>query len=177
MLHRTIILTAAAILCLALPARGQLIAAEPPAARYAPNAVYVELLGNGLLYSINYEHKVSDLLAARLGFMYMAATGTARINGQKSRGEVALAVVPAMLNFLVGSGSHRLELGAGILLGAASAEAENFEFSGFGFGGVTTTFGYRFQPVGGGFILRIGLTPYYSGGPELSGGVSIGFGF
>jgi hypothetical protein len=38
--------------------------------------------------------------------------------------------------------------------------------------------GYRYQPTNGGFLFRIGLTPWFhSGGAKISGGLSLGVAF
>jgi hypothetical protein len=42
----------------------------------------------------------------------------------------------------------------------------------------TATVGYRYQPVYGGSVFRIGLTPFFAGGEfQLWGGISIGNAF
>lgn len=90
-----------------------------------------------------------------------------------------IIVVPVMLNYLARENS-RLELGAGIVfvsvddvgfLGIKSSEGGSAVAG-------TAVFGYRYQPRDGGFVFRIGLTPFFSGnGAEVSGGLSLGFSF
>ncbi len=90
-------------------------------------------------------------------------------------------VVPVMGNYLAGRGNHRLELGAGpLLVLAGQVEAgedeENLEDAGFLLG--TATFGYRYQPVMGGFVFRIGITPIFARGGGIPwAGVSFGYAF
>lgn len=144
------------------------------AQNYSRNSVYLELGGNGLLYSVNYDRRFTDHVAGRAGFMVFGGQSGAATDDQ-----IGIAILPVMANYLVGSGSHRLELGAGLLFGVAGADTENFDLApAVGIGGVTTTFGYRYQPPDGGFLFRAGLTPFYSAGrPQLWGGVSVGYSF
>jgi hypothetical protein len=141
---------------------------------YSPNSVYVELLGNGFFYSINYDHRFTNNFGGRFGFMIIEGQSE-----QSTDDQVSFAILPVMANYLVGSGSHRLELGAGLQFVLVGGTLENYgTFSGGGIGGVTTTFGYRYQPVDGGFLFRVGATPFYNDGrPKLSGGVSLGYAF
>lgn len=147
---------------------------QAKAQRYSQHSVYIELLGNGLLYSVNYDRKFTNHISGRAGFMIFGGESEEPTDDQ-----IGIAIIPVMANYLVGSGSHRLELGAGPLFGVAGGELEEYgTVSGGGVGGITTTFGYRYQPVGGGFLFRIGLTPFYSAGrPQLWGGLSLGYAF
>lgn len=43
--------------------------------QFAPNAVYVELLGTGLFYSVNYERMISERQSFRLGLSYIWEDG------------------------------------------------------------------------------------------------------
>ena len=157
----------ALVLALGLP--------EPSHAQnYSQNSVYLELGGNGLLYSVNYDRRFTDHFSGRAGFMIIGGQSE-----QPTDDQVSIAILPVMANYLVGSGSHRLELGAGLLFGMGGADTENYgSVTAAGIGGVTTTFGYRYQPVDGGFLFRAGLTPFYSAGrPQLWGGISVGYSF
>ena len=62
--------------------------------------------------------------------------------------------------------------------------ADNIDFFGVGSGsggtavGGTATIGYRYQPSNGGFLFRIGFTPFFAeDGFAASGGISLGFSF
>lgn len=145
----------------------------------ARNAIYAEIGGNALLYSLNYDRRLQDNVTARVGFMYVAAEGQ---DASGDRVDVSVAFFPLMMNLLVGTGSGRFELGAGPVLGMASGEAETLdegdvELSAFGLAAFATTIGYRYQPVHGGFLFRAGLTPFYSNGFMLWGGLSFGYAF
>lgn len=133
----------------------------------ARNSAYLELLGNTLIYSLNYDRKFTDHVSGRIGVMALGAM-----------------VVPVMANYLAGSGNHRLELGAGpmlVLAGDVDVDTgedgeEEIEDSEFLLG--TATFGYRYQPVYGGFVFRIGLTPIFTtGGGAPWAGISFGYAF
>jgi hypothetical protein len=128
----------AAGLCTAVA--GGAVAQEPAVASHA---LYVEAFGNALIWgSINYERLVTPRWAVRVGVSPSRA-------------------FPLMLNHLVGTGSHRLETGVGVLAG----------------GGVygTATLGYRYQPPAGGLVFRSGFTPVLgSEGVAPWFGVSLG---
>ena len=69
---------------------------------------------------------------------------------------------------------NKIELGFGIVYAAG----EDFDGREFGGVNVTATFGYRYQPVNGGYIYRIGLTPFFIDGEfQLWGGISFGNAF
>ena len=160
------------ILAAALALPRPSVAQESPApAVTAPNAVYVELLGNGLLYSVNYDRLVAPHVSARVGVAALAAA-----DGGSS---AAVVAAPLMVNYLFGKGSSRFETGVGILLASGSVEnvegAEDDSFSG---AVGTATLGYRYQRPGGGFFFRTGLTPFFgTGGIAPWFGISFGYGF
>jgi hypothetical protein len=150
--------------------------------RTAKNAVYLELLGNGGLYSINYERALLDNVTARVGFSYFSVGATAADgSGQQSSAKISLMTAPIMANYLVGGKSHNLELGAGALVVYASGEASGGGASssaeGVGIAG-TATVGYRYQPQDGGFLFKAGFTPLVTeSGFQGWGGLSLGGAF
>jgi hypothetical protein len=138
----------------------------------ARNAVYVELIGNGLLYSVNYDRMLTDHLSARVGASYLGA--------RTDTESASLATFPVMINYLTGARSnHHFEAGAGVTLLTASAEdLDDFEEAGFDGIAGTATLGYRYQRPQGGFVFRSGLTPFFgAGGVLVSAGVSLGYSF
>jgi hypothetical protein len=149
------------------------------APRQANKAVYLELGGNGLWYSINYELGVRQNSAVRVGFSYMsvsAASGTAESS-------ISSLGVPVTFSYFLGAGNHRLEIGGGVLLekfsGAASSGfGEKAEGGGF-YPLATGIFGYRYRPVNGGLNFKLAFTPVWH--PDLGtfiwGGMSLGMGF
>ena len=144
-----------------------------PPARFASNSVYLELLGNGGLYTVNYDRRFSSHWSTRIGIMLFGGQSE-----EPTDDRISFALIPVMLNYLVGEGSHRLELGIGPLIGVVGGHLEEYGWiAGSGLAGVTSTVGYRYQLPGGGFVFRVSLTPFYSGEPQLWGGVSFGYAF
>jgi hypothetical protein len=115
--------------------------------------MYVEVLGNGGLYSVNYERRVSETWGLRAGVATWFNDGTYI--------DTRMLTVPLMVSRLVGSGKGRLELAGGLLTGARFSEQDtqmwNSEIL-----SLTGTVGYRFQPRSRGMLLRAGITPFYS---------------
>lgn len=147
--------------------------------RKAKNLVYLELLGNGGLYSINYERMLSNDLSARLGFSYFSISASASSSdGSQSSAKASIVTAPALFNYMVGGKNHKLEMGAGATLiyvsasasgGAASASGEGVGVAGTGVAG------YRYSPADGGFVFRVGYTPLFGkGGYQSWGGMSFG---
>jgi len=163
--------------------------AQSPA---APNALYAEFLGNGLLYSCNYDRLFSESFGGRIGVSYTFPEG------------VSIVTLPVMAYYLVGlgSGPSKLEfgLGATILLqperqSLSFMAAPDDQLRGTSVLG-TATVGYRYQRADGGLIIRVGATPFFGqfsreirpspSTPEeyedvfrfqIFGGISIGYGF
>ena len=147
----------------ALPRRGN---------DFARNSIFLELAGNGVLYSLNYDHKFFDHASARIGGMYLSLPAEDDLGND---GRISVLLVPIMVNYLVGNGNSRLELGAGALVGAVNSDTNNEAVNAVGAGGIATTVGYRLQPRKGGFLFRIGITPFITGeGFQLWGGLSLG---
>jgi hypothetical protein len=152
---------------------------SPPAPQASParNGLYVEGLGNGVLYSFNYERFVLDDLAVRVGF------------GMASISQLTVTWVPVTVSYLTNrEGGYALELGGGALVGHSSGHLD------FGFSdapppdtqstGVYATgiVGLRYERRPGGFLFRVGFTPVFglsSGRFFLLpwGGFSLGIGF
>lgn len=140
-----------------------------PGEREAKNAIYVDLLGPGLFYSINYDRMLTEDLSARIGFSYLSfgasagdGTGTASASA-----EFAYWAVPLTVSYLgIGSDSNMLEVGGGPVImnikgsgvvetdeTASGAEASATVFA------MTGMLGYRHQPADGGFVFRVGASP------------------
>lgn len=142
--------------------------------RKAKNLVYLELLGNGGLYSINYERMIGNDLSARLGFSYFSVSASAG----DSTAKASLVTAPVMLNYMLGGKNHKFETGAGatVIYVSASASGGGASMSGEGIGVVGTgTVGYRYSPADGGFVFRVGYTPFIgANGFNSWGGASFG---
>lgn len=131
--------------------------------REAENAIYVDLLGPGLFYSINYDRMLTGDLSARIGFSYLSFGAS---SGGASA-EFSYWAVPLTVSYLgIGSENDMLEVGGGPVLmnvsgsgvietddTAAGAEASATLFA------MTGIVGYRHQPSDGGFVFRIGASP------------------
>lgn len=140
--------------------------------RTAYNSVYLELAGNGIIYSMNYDRMFLESFSGRIGIMFLSATS------ESGGGNVSITFLPIMANYLIGSANHKFEVGVGPLIVIASATfTETGSFSGTAVGG-TATAGYRYQPTDGGFNFRAGFTPIFGAGGFLPwAGVSFGYGF
>jgi hypothetical protein len=138
----------------------------------ARSAIYLELFGQGGLYSINYEYRFLKNFSARVGFSkwvfpFLIAN-------------VDFTGFPLMVNLLIGGRYANLEVGAGVIV--VSASATTFFSDKTGSTGplaiATGTLGYRHQSVDGGFVFRVGLTPVYLEGELLPAfGLSFGHSF
>lgn len=136
-----------------------------------PNSIYFEALGNGALYSLNYDRLFTENFGGRIGIMYLSSFDMIFTSAEN------LLLIPVMLNYFSGS-EHKLEIGAGVVI----VSADYIGFFGLGSGGTgiggTATLGYRYQQTDGGFLFRAGFTPFFGeGGFQPSGGLSIGFSF
>lgn len=95
------------------------------------NGFYVEAGGNVIIYSLNYDRMITSNLSVRMGIMFFPYPSAGTI----------------MMNYLIGSENHKLEIGAGISYLSELTP--------------TLTFGYRRQLSIDGLLFRIGFTPYY----------------
>ena len=151
---------------------------EQPDAPYKHNAIYAELLGQGILYSINYDYLITNNLSLRAGFSSWSIPAIFFIDG-----DLSFTGYPVMVNYLTGSENSHLEIGAGIMPVKLSITGHDVFFGADIFGDETIVMGtgtlaYRYQQRDGGLLFRIGLTPFfYSGKATLSGGLSLGVGF
>jgi len=126
------------------------------AERTKSQGVFVEVLGNGLIYSFNYDTRFSqsfDGFGGRAGIGYIAIEGT------------RLTTMPFLVNYLLGKEKHFFEIGVGTTLIVASegnggvGPVGNRE-RGTAFIG-TMSLGYRLEPTDGGFMFRAGVTPIF----------------
>jgi hypothetical protein len=145
--------------------------AEAP--KLAPNSIYAEGLGAGIVYSLNYERMVLDDLAVRGGFGYLSMGATATANGETIGASASWLNIPITVSYTgVRAGKHALELGGGTTLtyasGAASGVGRSTSASGMSALG-TAMVGYRIHPVdGAGFNFRIGAMALAGNGLSLS---------
>jgi hypothetical protein len=165
---------AALALAFALSAAGSAAAQDTAAGpRVASNTFFVELGGNAVAYSLNYERFFTPKIGIRVGGMYLQADDDAGTR-------VGVGLFPVMATYLLGAGNSHFETGAGI--GFATAGVSDSDLGGDDFGDSavygTATFGYRYQKPEGGVIFRAGFTPIYASGTLLPwAGVSVGYAF
>ena len=131
--------------------------------RTAKNVLYVELGGNGILYSLNYERFVTDDINIRLGLDYFSVSAT---DSSGDSANATFLVIPVMFNYMgIGTPNHKLELGVGLDLLYLSAQSSivgsEGDVDGFVVGG-TATIGYRYVPHDGGFNFKVGFTPVFA---------------
>ena len=128
-----------------------------------PNSVYIEVLGNGGFYSVNYDRLFCNYFGVRVGASYIHLGDAGQY-----------ASFPLMANFFIGKKKHKLEMGAGftIMNEAPPGDFSHPDTKYFR----TATLGYRYQSKENFF--RIGFTPLYTGYEIIPlGGVSFGFAF
>jgi hypothetical protein len=136
--------------------------------REAKNAIYVDLAGPGLFYSLNYDRELIPNLSARIGISYLSI-GASATDGSGNTASVGLSywAVPITASYLgIGSANNIFELGGGPVImnfsGSGLVESGDEDVSA---GGSVTTValtglaGYRHQPADGGFVFRVGLSP------------------
>ena len=142
------------------------VAPPPPGAqeRTANNGLYIEGLGPGLFYSLDYDRAISDL-AVRVGVGYVSLGASAGDSSAKA----SLLTVPVTLSYIgLGSKKHMFEVGAGVTVIHAAAGTSTLRYDSGSESATkvwgTAVLGYRLQPPDGGFMLRTGLSPIIGSG-------------
>jgi hypothetical protein len=145
---------------------------------FCRSAIYLEGLGPGLLYSINYDHRITEHVSLRAGFSTWSIYFPLVENS-----DFSFTGFPLIVSYLTGDGSSHFELGIG-LVPATISVGDQSGFFGTGEKASATivlgtaTIGYRIQPPDGGFLLRLCLTPLMNSDRAIMyGGVSVGVGF
>ena len=138
--------------------------------------VFVELGGQGLLLTANYDTRFGkrrDGLGGRIGIGYIAADS-----------DNAATTIPIGLNYLLGKNNKFFEIGLGATFIASQSSGSFFfndddevENNSTVIG--TMSFSYRVQPVDSGFSFRAGITPIFDGDFFMPyfGGLSLGYTF
>jgi hypothetical protein len=135
--------------------------------REAKNAIYLDLAGPGLFYSINYDREVIPDLAVRIGLSYLSVGASTGDGTNSVSAKFSYLAIPITASYLgIGSKSNMLELGGGPVImnlsGSGFVESDDEKVAA---GGSYTTLaltalaGYRHQPEDGGFVFRIGASP------------------
>ncbi len=126
------------------------------------SAIFFELGGHSLFFGFNYDarfNKTPDGLGGRIGIGYMAVSGARFLS------------LPVALNYIKGKDGKYFEMGAGAtLLSLGERDGYSYEPS-YDYLGHTTSsrtkllgnisFGFRRQPVNGGFLFRAGVAPVF----------------
>lgn len=121
------------------------------------HGVFVEFLGNGLFYSVNYDTRFSkkvDGLGGKVGFGYIGVDGD------------HYSTFPFLANYLKGKEGHYFEMGVGANFLVADIKngggvGESPEIAKWEGWSGSMSLGYRYQPVDGGFLFRAGITPMF----------------
>jgi hypothetical protein len=127
------------------------------------HSIYAELGGNSGIYSLNYDYTLSmsekTQIAFGSGFGFYGIVQERTFSSMKN-----IYYLTPSLNFLYGRNSHHLEAGINVLLIGATIPSLRF--------------GYRYQPVKGGFLFRVAFTPILLAGMPIPwGGLSLGYTF
>jgi len=142
----------------------------------AKNAVYAELLGTSVLYSLNYERLIVQKKAHAYGFRL----GASELGGSPFRRSLV-----GELFVLTGTGRHHGDFGLAVsAMRGRSSSAESFQGElQLGLFAVPRL-SYRYQKPTGGILLRAGFTPLVrlsasQGGRLIHpwGGVAVGYSF
>jgi hypothetical protein len=130
--------------------------------------VYVELGGQGIALSANYDTRFSNKrngLGGRIGIGFIGGDGN------------NITTIPVGLNYLIGNGKSFFEVGLGATYFSAKFNNHFFDKYFNNFIG-TASFSYRFQPLKSGFSFRGGITPLFGSEFLLPYyGISLGYTF
>ena len=133
-------------------------------------SIFVEALGSGGLYSVNYDCRIrsgNNGLGLRLGL----GAGTLYTDIKR------YITLPLMVNYIAGTGRSGIEVGIGITPGwAPSKPVDDSRTSAW----ANLNLGYRFHPIRKGLMLRAIWSPMlsFNGGSDPSwAGVSVGYSF
>lgn len=156
--------------------------APPPPPPARENHLFFEALGNGLLYSVDYERIID---AWHVGFRGGVSYFTYAVSEYGGSGNLTLITAPFVASYYLGlgSGGHKVQLGLGatVLYFGASTDASGAAFAGerAGFGGAATgVIGYRYLPRDGGISFGVGFTPLVRPGRVLAwAGANVGYVF
>ncbi len=158
-------------------------AADPDTLHTRPiaHAAFVEALGNGLLYSANYELLVRPW---NVGFRVGSSFFTYKVSSVTGSGNLTLLTFPLIANYYLGPPHHKLQLGLGATVIYLSASSDStgtkFEGSGAGLGiAATGVVGYRYLPIDRGVTFGVAFTPLLRAAKGFLpwGGVDVGYVF
>jgi hypothetical protein len=152
----------------------------PPQARSASNVIFAEVLGSGLLYSLNYERLFASL---HLGLRAGASFFTYSVSTYGRSGNLVLASFPLVASYYFSWRAHNLQLGLGatLLYSDAGSDSKGTQFetdrSGLGVA-ASAVVGYRYLPLRRGITFGAAFTPLLRAGAFLPwGGANVGYVF
>lgn len=132
--------------------------------------IYGELMGPGLLGSLNYDMRLSE---KEDGLGFRAGIGGVFLPLIIEKG----ITFPLELNYLIGKNNKSyLELGAGVSflsIGSSSGTQSNELNTTYAFG----TVGYRYAPANGGLFFKIAFNPLIGNVFVPYGGIGLGYKF
>ena len=154
----------------------------PATTALSHNSIYLELLGPGLLYSLNYEYRFTEHISARAGLSVWSIDSLDLLVLQIKK--FSYKSFPLMVNYMTGSRASHLEAGVGIMPLFVRGDFSVFYFLGESENNRVTailgiaTIGYRYQRRESGFIFRADATPVFNrSGIYVGFGLSLGYGF
>jgi hypothetical protein len=152
----------------------------PPDQHTAPNSIFFEAFGSGLLYSLNYERFIEKY---DVGLRAGASFFTYAVSSYGSSGNLTLVSFPLVASYYLGWAKHKIQLGLGatVLYLAASSDSRGQTFdserSGLGLA-ASGVVGYRYLPRDSGFTFGVGFTPLIRASKFLPwGGINAGYAF
>jgi hypothetical protein len=152
---------------------------EAPSSR-AENVVFAEVLGNGLLYSLNYERLFESW---HVGLRAGASFFTHEVSRYGSSGNLTIVTFPLVASYYLGWRAHHLQLGLGatVLYTKVAKDSQGiaYESDGSGLGlAPTAVIGYRYLPQHSGISFGAGFTPLVRTTSFLPwGGATVGYAF
>jgi len=144
------------------------------------NTIYFELLGNGLVYSLNYDRMVTDNISVRAGYGGLTVSNSTVSSGVIVTEDIKITLIPVLANYLRGEGNHKLEIGGGIVLVSLdyTGNVADVDFSLAADGAIPTgNLGYRYQKSEGGFFFKASLCPFFAETMVTSVGLGFGYSF
>lgn len=149
-------------LILLLLLSSSLFAQKEPDSFTDKNAVFLELGGNGGVYSFNY-----DRIFFERGILKSAArVGISSFPVKRGEKAYWAAVIPVEIVGLIGRNKHHMELGIGVSPNLIPYSKINYNNAEVEFGSyepgmfVPFRIGYRYQNPSGGLFLKVGFTPF-----------------
>ncbi len=114
----------------------------------AKHIIYAELFGTSDIYSVNYEHLLSNKYSLRAGFSWLP--GSWQLNGLNNR---SFYYLPLEFNRIFGASAHKFAASASILttLIYGYTTPNQYRFS------PSLGCSYRFQPKGKNVFLKAGV--------------------